>query len=442
MTEFPRVLILNSHSFDNYSGDGVMLKNLFKGWPISKIAVAHLQKPHPVTELCEKYYKIGYEEHHYVFPLDILSNEKPEKLEGPYSPEAFISNSSLSSSDGVVKSRNFLKKGFLKTIDKTGLSEFLRPFKMSKQFRRWVEDFKPDIIYSQLSSIGTINLVQQAYKISGARIVIHIMDDWPTTIYKDKYLGFLLQAILSKKFRNILGKASSCMAISDEMANEYEKRYGRKFLTFHNPVDIHGEVKVNLNSSARLKKIVYTGRIGRVNKESLIDFAKVVDEMDLAVEFYIYSADSADKTISSDFKEMRNTRLMSPVEHAQVLNVLRESDLLLLPLNFDRWARNFVRLSMPSKATDYLLSGTPILVYAPRECAVSIYARNEGWGYVVGSKDVALLKEALSKTLFDSTVRQELSQAALRVVSENHNSNIVREKFRLALHDAAFSAKH
>jgi glycosyltransferase involved in cell wall biosynthesis len=304
---------------------------------------------------------------------------------------------------------------------------------MSKQFRRWIEDFRPDIIYSQLSSIGTIDLVQQARKISGARIVIHMMDDWPTTIYKDKYLGFLLRAIILRKFRKILDISSSCMAISDVMANEYVKRYGRKFLTFHNPVDIQGEARVNVVRNSDLKKIVYTGRIGRVNKDSLISFARVIDEMDLNVSFCIYSADSTDEMIANDFREFGKTRLMSPVQHAQVLNILRDADLLLLPLNFDRWARDFVRLSMPTKATDYLLSGTPVLVYAPAGCALSISAKTQEWGYVVGSQDHALLKDAILKTLFDTTTRQKLSERALSVVSRGPSSDVVREKFRSAL---------
>ena len=168
---------------------------------------------------------------------------------------------------------------------------------MSATFKKWVLDFKPEIIYCQLSTIGFMNIILQTHKLCGAQIVIHFMDDWPSTMYKDKKMSLLLRAIMRGKLKTILSKSSLCLAISDAMAEEYSKRYNKEFLTFHNPVNTASHAVSQSRSDNKIKTIVYAGRIGRLNNESLIQFAKLIDNYDGRLMFQIYSSDSRDPAI-------------------------------------------------------------------------------------------------------------------------------------------------
>ena len=53
----------------------------------------------------------------------------------------------------------------------------------------------------------------------------------------DKNYDFIIK--IDKDFRELLNKATVLLSISDYMAQEYENRYGKKFITFHNPIHFY-----------------------------------------------------------------------------------------------------------------------------------------------------------------------------------------------------------
>ena len=71
---FPKVLILNQ-PFNNHTGGGITLSNLFKGWDKDKLAVVsyHYLLSNVDLSHCETYYQIGCKEHKFVFPFNILN---------------------------------------------------------------------------------------------------------------------------------------------------------------------------------------------------------------------------------------------------------------------------------------------------------------------------------------------------------------------------------
>src|ERR1035437_1790428 len=78
---YPRILIYGQ-PFNDFSGGGITLSNLFKGWPKDRIAVAStgnlLQKI--TTEVCNTYYQLGKEEQRWRFPFNIIQRYFPSGL--------------------------------------------------------------------------------------------------------------------------------------------------------------------------------------------------------------------------------------------------------------------------------------------------------------------------------------------------------------------------
>jgi len=62
---FPKVLIFGQ-PFNSYSGGGITLTNLFKGWPKDRIAVTYIGHGlfNATADVCDNYYQLGIEEHH------------------------------------------------------------------------------------------------------------------------------------------------------------------------------------------------------------------------------------------------------------------------------------------------------------------------------------------------------------------------------------------
>ncbi len=81
MNNYPRILIFGP-PFNNYTGGGITLSNLFKGWPKDRIAVAatgHVLQS-VSTDVCDTYYLLGKEEQKWIFPFNYLQRTFPSGL--------------------------------------------------------------------------------------------------------------------------------------------------------------------------------------------------------------------------------------------------------------------------------------------------------------------------------------------------------------------------
>ena len=81
MNNFPKILIFGQ-PFNNYSGGGITLTNLFKGWPKDRIAVAstgHVLYKFS-TDICDTYYRLGIEEQRWIFPFNLVQRPFPSGL--------------------------------------------------------------------------------------------------------------------------------------------------------------------------------------------------------------------------------------------------------------------------------------------------------------------------------------------------------------------------
>jgi glycosyltransferase involved in cell wall biosynthesis len=121
--------------------------------------------------------------------------------------------------------------------------------------------------------------------------------------------------------------------------------------------------------------------------------------------------------------------LRGPRDPIALVDLLTGADLLVLPYNFEAETVRYVRLSMPTKAPAYMMSGTPILVYAPAELATAEYASREGWGYVLSHPDRRGLMDALKTLMGDESLRARLGCRAKEVAARNHDASSVRQAF-------------
>lgn len=424
---YPRLLIINSDSFNDFKGGGITLKNLFLGWPKDKIAIAHSSESKPMTNVCEKYFKIGYNECHYIFPLNKISNEPRGKINGPYSEKDF--NKSIGTERNILShdshsSTNSLKQRLLLFIQRTGIYEFVHPLKMSKSLKEWIFDYNPDIIYCQPANIAFVNLALRVQKITRAKVVVHIMDDWPYLIYKDKTLKPILRAIVKPKFQKLLKLSSLRLGISKAMADEFRTRYNLPFKYFHNPIDITSIddlTKVDkLENSSYL--VVYSGRIGwTASHDSIIEFSKCVEGLrneGLNIRFNIYT-DLSDT--ENDFTKFQynGTSLLPALKDDDYIAKLLEADLLLYPVDFDRKSIEFIRLSFPTKLPSYLISGIPVFCYGPSEVySIRFMSENE-LGFICNKQELDALKKAIMDALTNKELREKFSSRAYLFAKNN-----------------------
>lgn len=408
------------------------MSNLFSGWDKNNLAVVATYISNPSFEVCEKYYRLGSLEYKPRFPFNL--NPWSGTLDsGIITPHAY-SNSEKTTSNIKIP---LIKILYEKVLAITGLVHYKRKFKISDELLRWIKDFSPDIIYSQLASLEEIRLVNDLYKLLKLPGAVHIMDDWPQTISDGYFPKFLWKKIINREFRALLSDTSLFFSISEAMTDEYLKRYGIRFFPFHNPVVAEDWLPFSKNywEIEGEFKILYTGRIGKANGKAIIFMAKIINELNLKetrIKLDIYTPDYNSSDALS-IKDLRGVYINQTVHYNMMPSLMSHHDLLFLPLDFDEEGIRFAQYSMPTKTSEYMISGTPVLVFADLRTALAKYATEERWAYVVSENNKGALINAVNELSSSISLRKSYAEKARETAMRNENAQIVRENFRRAL---------
>jgi len=138
------------------------------------------------------------------------------------------------------------------------------------------------------------------------------------------------------------------------------------------------------------------------------------------------------------FRFLSGVIVQAAVSPAELPRHQVEADTLIICLDFDSESIRQARYSMPSKMAGCLASGTPILVYGPVNSPVVEYARREGWGKVVDSRDPMALQAAVRELMDSASLREHLGRIAKRLADERHDARAVSESMRAILQKVAF----
>lgn len=425
---YPKVLIVGQQ-FNKKSGAGITLTNLFYGWDKNNIAVAASEIYNPDFSVCDKYYLIGDREIERGFPFNLKFSEENQK-------SRIVLNSSVQNDLNIPKQTES-KLGKIKDqlLFLTGQIHRRRKFVISNEFLIWMNEFSPDIIYSQLSTLELIHFISRLKEYLNKPLVIHLMDDWPKTISNSQKGLFQIywNRLIDKELRKLFDKADVLLSISEAMSEEYIKRYGKVFLPFHNPIDVK-----NWTSSIKKKYsrkdtfiVLYAGRIGTGLQNCLLSFANAVQNQvnkGRKIEFHIQSG--SDHPVLKELDKIECVKFRNQVPYDQLPHVFSEADLLLLPNDFDQKSVSFLRYSMPTKASEYMVSGTPILVFSSSETAVAKHALKYDWAYVVSENSNEKIELAITNLYEDEDLRRNLGCRAKEYAIMHFESEQIRKKFK------------
>lgn len=423
--EYPKVLFITPCAFNKVTGGGITFSNLFSGWPKDNIATVHNDLVAVSDDVCSNYYELSFEEiskiwpfNYFVSPVNTIKaqSKKPEK--------------SLFSMGSCVRA----------IIGEAGIPD---KGTLSESLEKWISNYKPDVIYTILGTIGFIELVEKIRDKFDIPLVIHLMDDGVTDPQKRGVFAGFIRGKYNKKFRKLLSKADVRMGICEEMCASYEKRYGYKFFSFQNAVNIEkffAYSKKNFDITDKVK-LVYTGSIlPYAQLEGIRDFCSVVKELKnegLNITLDIYTPLCLFEKEVFDIAEKGVINIYDTIKDDEIyFKILQDADILILPVNFDEHSIQYIKYSMPTKVPSYLISATPIIVYGPMGVAQVEYASKYGWGHIVSKRDMALLKNAIKEVISNKDLREKLSQNAVISANKNHNINKVKNEFQKMLIEA------
>lgn len=429
---YPKILIIGQ-SFNKKNGGGVTISNLFTGWPKDKIAVASNANLSSEldTSVCNTYYQLGYNNKLHPYPLSVIL---PKIKCGVLQTS---SNVVAETGESRVKSGKYkmIYQVLLAVLNFFGVYHVFYKLKITPEFAAWLKDYDPDIIYTQLASLELIRFVDDMQTHTKKPVAIHIMDDWPLTINKPGILYNYWQNVIDKEFRALMDKTAILMSISDAMSEEYKKRYGKNFIPFHNPIDISywKPVKQKDYAIKNTFTILYAGRIGFGIESSIAAIAEAVNSIAKTNKNVVFEIQTAEtEALHKLVKLNDNIKWIKPLAYAALPEKFAKADLLLLPQDFDAKSVQFLKYSFPTKVSEYMISGTPILVYGDERTGLTKYALKEKWAYVVTENSIAALTSAIKKLISDDQLRKQLAETAQRIAVAKEDAVIVKENFRKA----------
>lgn len=128
-------------------------------------------------------------------------------------------------------------------------------------------------------------------------------------------------------------------------------------------------------------------------------------------------------------------RLNGLVKADEFARLLRERvDLLFAPMSFAPEDADDMKLSFPSKLTDYTACGLPILIYSPEySSAVQRAKANQGVAYVATDNSDPALRAAVRALQFDPALRLELAKKAFELGAPAFSAEAAGRTFMDAL---------
>lgn len=291
---------------------------------------------------------------------------------------------------------------------------------------------------SQVLVVCSGNLVDlpagfAASRAAGIPMLAYMFDD-----YRYQHYGRAQREVASVLERMSLCGAQSVLVPNEFTADAYTARYGVRPRIVRNMVD---EAHLSMDPQATWPRvsgevrIVYAGGIYRAQGDSLARMMDAVASWSRLerVTLHVYSSQTSAQIEASGIPP--GATLHRHVGAAEMPSLLRQADILLLPLAFSSGIPEVIRTSSPGKLGEYLASGAPILAHAPRDSFLTWYIRKHNCGVVCDSPDATDLQRALALLVDDGVLRRAVTTNAVACAHRDFNAEDARASFAEVLRE-------
>lgn len=302
----------------------------------------------------------------------------------------------------------------------------LETYHRAKQITKIIRDENCNVLIACTGDLYNLPAAYLACKWAGIPFVPYIFDD-----YANQWNG--INRLISKWLEPKLLKNSNGIIVTNEcMQEEYLCRYGVQSTVIHNPCLMPDLVELDKAKKIFNDKeinIVYTGSIYEAHYDAFRNLIKALQKIGRSdVKFHIY-------TSKPQSKLKRHGIAGSMVVHQKHVNnfdipkILRQADILFLPLAFESPYPEVIRTSAPGKIGDYLSVGRPILIHSTKDSFISWYFRKNQCGIVVNENNPEILAKALVEIIEDKNMQIELGNRAIQAARKDFDISIVRTNF-------------
>ena len=278
------------------------------------------------------------------------------------------------------------------------------------QVRARLSGFSPQAVLTVAHGFSWVTAACYAAQARLPLLVI-IHDDWPRLATTPD--------LVDREFARVYRQAAARLCVSPFMAEEFERRYGAP-----------GSVLLPARAPDAKRFEGCADRLHRDNGRAVFAFAGTINSPGTArllqqvaarlarsgAVLSLYGPLTTDQAAAAGLSAP-NIRLEGLLPPGELLDRLRaDADVLFVPMSFDAADRSNMRMSFPSKLTDYTAVGLPLLICGPEDCSAVRWAHaNPGAAEVVASDEAAALGAAVDGLCHDRERRIALATMAQRI---------------------------
>ncbi len=226
----------------------------------------------------------------------------------------------------------------------------------------------------------------------------------------------------------ILKQATRVLCMTEAMQKHYEKKYGIQTSLLPHSIPEQDYAKAPLDMSPPQLPHPTVLFVGGVSPEMNLDALKVLAAAsELLPEGYKLLFCTSLTLDALKNLGIHSSRLhVKYVSREEVQRLQSRAHVLIAPLSHKNCSRAEVQTVFSTKLLEYLVSGRPIIVFAPEGSYHAESASQRGWGYVVTEDSPAALASAIMEVISNQHLAATLVRGA-RLEAQS----------RLAVHHAA-----
>lgn len=292
-----------------------------------------------------------------------------------------------------------------------------------------IEEFNPDVIYTLGASIFSLELSYLLSKKMNIPIVLHYMDNWRETLYRDSVLYYPMRKKLELYLKRVENQMNIGLTISEAMKDYYEEVYKNKYLPLMNTPETN-----NLSFHTKREKkvetisIVYAGglHLGRWKSIKIID--NILDDINkkssIKTIFNIYTSQENQKTYRS-ILDSPNIRVHNYVNNNEIIRIYNNADILVHVESLGTEYTNFARYSLSTKIPEYLSTGKATLILVSDTLEAYQSLKKYKGVLVTFSKDMA--QQELTKLISNKEYREKIGEEGVKLYNQKFSEKYLEK---------------
>jgi hypothetical protein len=422
-----KILIVSHNALSLHANNGKTLYSLFKDWPAENIAQLYFQDEKPESEKFHNFFRVRDID---IFKV-IIRIKKQSHCGDVIASEKYLGNLQVNRSKikDIIK---IILKDYMHIHIIVRDLIYATNIWRSNKLLDWISDFHPDAIFflggNSLFSFKVVLWLSEKYKIP---LYMYLTDDYVINNKPVNLIQKWQHKALINCYKQTFDKATGLFVIGEMMAVEFEKYFSIKFHPIMNSIEFSNIVRPSFQRPSRNEIIiVYAGGLHLNRWKMIVEFGRLIKKciksLNKKVIIEIFSVQLPDVSIRTQLDaaplsykgELSGNNLKARLESA---------DYLLHVESFEEKYRQLTKLSVSTKISEYLASGTCIIGYGPAEVASMRILSDNKIGITITDIDSDDEKIEKLKTIFsDSDKRNEFAQRGFDYAFNNFNAEKTR----------------